>query len=151
MRTPGRHTLADLWRAFLDEQIQRGRRLREHCGRAQRQVADVLEDADLLGLAENHTEQRERIEVRRLVRAVLDREQVIAEPVGKPRRLEHPAGVPRVRDQEVPELDLMAVVGHGGPVSRSQNPTGCRMRTTWMRPGISWWISRIFPTKLFCP
>ena len=36
-------------------------------------------------------------------------------------------------------------------VSASQNPTGCRMRTTWMRPGSSWWISRILPTRLFCP
>jgi maleate isomerase len=27
-----------------------------------------------------------------------------------------------------------------------QNPTACRMSTTWMRPGSSWWISRIFPT-----
>jgi hypothetical protein len=33
----------------------------------------------------------------------------------------------------------------------SQNPTDCRMRTMWMRPGNSWWISRIFPTELFCP
>jgi hypothetical protein len=32
-----------------------------------------------------------------------------------------------------------------------QNPTDWRMRTTWMRPGSSWWISRIFPTELFCP
>src|SRR5437870_422389 len=31
----------------------------------------------------------------------------------------------------------------------AQNPTVCRMRTTWMRPGSSWWISRIFPTRLF--
>jgi hypothetical protein len=33
----------------------------------------------------------------------------------------------------------------------SQNPTGWRMRTTWIRPGNSWWISRIFPTELFWP
>jgi len=32
-----------------------------------------------------------------------------------------------------------------------QYPTTCRMRTTWMRPGSSWWISRILPTELFCP
>src|ERR1700730_13830444 len=31
------------------------------------------------------------------------------------------------------------LVGH-------QKPTTCRMRTTWMRPGVSWWISRILPT-----
>jgi hypothetical protein len=34
---------------------------------------------------------------------------------------------------------------------QGQNPTDCRMRTTWMRPGCSWWISRIFPTALFWP
>ena len=27
-----------------------------------------------------------------------------------------------------------------------QNPTTCRMRTMWMRPGSSWWISMILPT-----
>ena len=32
-----------------------------------------------------------------------------------------------------------------------QNPTAWRISTTWMRPGISWWISRILPTKLFWP
>jgi hypothetical protein len=32
-----------------------------------------------------------------------------------------------------------------------QKPTLCRMSTTWMRPGCSWWISRILPTALFCP
>jgi hypothetical protein len=33
----------------------------------------------------------------------------------------------------------------------AQNPTNLRMSTTWMRPGCSWWISRILPTALFCP
>ena len=36
-------------------------------------------------------------------------------------------------------------------VSASQKPTDCRMRTTWTRPGSSWWISRTLPTRLFCP
>ena len=34
---------------------------------------------------------------------------------------------------------------------RYQNPTRRRMRMTWIRPGFSWWISRIFPTTLCCP
>jgi hypothetical protein len=29
---------------------------------------------------------------------------------------------------------------------RHQNPIGCRMNTTWMRPGCSWWISSSLPT-----
>jgi hypothetical protein len=33
----------------------------------------------------------------------------------------------------------------------AQKPTDRRMRTTWMRPGGPSWISRIFPTELFCP
>ena len=94
------------------EQVERRRRLREHGRWAQRQVADVLEDADPLGLGEDHPEQRERVEVRRLVGVVLDGEQVVAEPVGEARRLEHTLRVVGVRDQEVAELDLVAVVGH---------------------------------------
>ena len=43
------------------EQVERRRRLREHGRRAQRQVADVLKDADPLGLGEDHTEQRKRV------------------------------------------------------------------------------------------
>ena len=35
--------------------------------------------------------------------------------------------------------------------SSSQNPIACRMRTTWMRPAFSSWISSIFPMRLFCP
>ena len=36
---------------------------------------------------------------------------------------------------------------HGTPRGiEHQKPTDCRMSTTWMRPGCSWWISRIFPT-----
>ena len=27
----------------------------------------------------------------------------------------------------------------------NQNPTACRITTTWVRPGSSWWISRILP------
>ena len=94
------------------EQVERRRRLREHRRRAQRQVSDVLEDADPLGLAEDHAEQRQRVEVRRLVGVVLDAEQVVAELVGQARRLEHPVGVARVRDQEVAELYVVAVIGH---------------------------------------
>jgi hypothetical protein len=94
------------------ELVERRRRLREHRWRAQRQVADVLEDADPLGLGENHAEQRERVEMRRLIRVVLDGEQVVAEPVGETRRLEHSVGIAGVRVQEVPELQWMAVVGH---------------------------------------
>jgi hypothetical protein len=36
-------------------------------------------------------------------------------------------------------------------VAHHQNPPLCRMRTTWIRPRNSWWISRILPTKLFWP
>ena len=39
--------------------------------------------------------------------------------------------------------------GPGGAPGRrgvAQNPAGCLTSTTWMRPGSSWWISRIFPT-----
>ena len=32
-----------------------------------------------------------------------------------------------------------------------QKPTGCRTRKTWILPGASCWISRVFPTWLFCP
>src|SRR5439155_22722506 len=40
----------------------------------------------------------------------------------------------------------------GSTVAHSyQNPTAWRMRTTWMRPGSSWWMSRMFATRLFCP
>jgi hypothetical protein len=35
--------------------------------------------------------------------------------------------------------------------SAVQKPTCWRMRTTWMRSGSSWWISRIFPTWLCWP
>jgi len=43
--------------------------------------------------------------------------------------------------------------GRAGDLTGSavQKPTCWRMRTTWMRPGSSWWISRIFPTWLCCP
>ena len=37
------------------------------------------------------------------------------------------------------------------PVIANQNPTTARMRTTWMRPGSSSWISRILPMRLFAP
>jgi hypothetical protein len=70
-----------------------------------------------LGLGEDHAEQRERVEVRRLVWVVLDGEQVVAEPVGEARRLEHALQVAGLWDQEVAELDLMAVIGH--PAQRS--------------------------------
>jgi len=57
---------------------------------------------------------------------------------------------------------LWAVKGHHGVLddvfvtltvgshrfAPGQKPTGWRMRTTWMRPGSSWWISRILPTEL---
>jgi hypothetical protein len=54
------------------EQVERRRRLREGRRRAERQVANILEHADPLGLREDHADQRERIEVRRLVGVVLD-------------------------------------------------------------------------------
>src|SRR5262249_13187602 len=41
--------------------------------------------------------------------------------------------------------------GVGASGSSRQKPTDSRMMTTWMRPGSSWWISRIFPTRLFMP
>jgi hypothetical protein len=65
-----------------------------------------------LGLGEDHAEQHESVEVRRLVGVVLNGEQVITEPVTQTRRLEHPVGVAGVRAEEVPELQAMAVVGH---------------------------------------
>ena len=43
--------------------------------------------------------------------------------------------------------EQIALIGPAPP----QKPTDCRMRVTWMRPGSSWWISRIFPMELFCP
>ena len=44
---------------------------------------------------------------------------------------------------------LLAPAGRSGPAA--QKPTCWRMRTMWMRPGSSWWISRILPTWLCCP
>jgi hypothetical protein len=49
--------------------------------------------------------------VRRLVGVVLDGEQVVAEPVGKAGGLEHALRIAGVRDQEIPELEVVAVVG----------------------------------------
>jgi hypothetical protein len=60
--------------ATAAEQVERRRRLREHGRWAQRQVADVLEDADPLGLGEDHTEQRQRVQVCPLIGMVLDGE-----------------------------------------------------------------------------
>ena len=93
------------------EQVERRRRLCERRGRAQRQVAHVLKDADPLGLGEDHTRQRERVEVRGLVGVVLDGEQVVAKSVRETRRLERPVRVVGVRNQEVAELERMAVIG----------------------------------------
>jgi hypothetical protein len=94
------------------EQVERGGSLREHGRWAQRQVADVLEDPDSLRAGEDRSEQRQRLEVRRLVGVVLNAEPVVAEPVREPSRLENPVGVAGVRDQEVPEVQAMAVVRH---------------------------------------
>ena len=94
------------------EQVERRRRLREHGRRAQRQVADVLEDADPLGPGEDHAEQRQRVQMGPLVGVVLDGEQVVAEPVGEARRLKDALRVLGVRDQEIAELDVVAVIGH---------------------------------------
>jgi len=38
-----------------------------------------------------------------------------------------------------------------GPGRAAQKPTACRIRTTLIRPGCSWWISRTLPTRLCCP
>jgi hypothetical protein len=43
---------------------------------------------------------------------VLHAEQVVAEPVGEDRRLNHTVRIARVRHEEVAELELAAVVGH---------------------------------------
>jgi hypothetical protein len=50
--------------------------------------------------------------VRALVRVVLDAEQVIAELIGQARCLHYAVGIVCVRAQEVPELDLVSVVGN---------------------------------------
>jgi hypothetical protein len=43
---------------------------------------------------------------------------------------------------------IMVKIRQGQVANRlaHQNPTGWRMRTMWMRPGRSWWISRTLPT-----
>jgi hypothetical protein len=56
------------------------------------------------------------------------------------------AGIPAqvvVVERPLVVKQLAANLGGG---QATQKPAGCRMRTTWMRPGCSWWISRTFPT-----
>jgi hypothetical protein len=64
---------------------------------------------DPLGLSEDHPEQRQRVEVGRLIGVVLHREQVVPEPVRQPRRLEYAERVTGVRDQEIPELHVVTI------------------------------------------
>ena len=59
-----------------------------------------------------------------LVGMVLDGEQVVAEPVGQARRLEHSMRVAGVRDQEVAELDFVAVVGIAASLVRTRPTAG---------------------------
>ena len=75
--------------AAAAQQVERRRRLGEHGRRPQRQVADVGEDAHRCRLREDRGEQRQRVEVARLVGMVLDAEQVVAEAVEQARGLEH--------------------------------------------------------------
>jgi len=65
---------------------------------------------------------------------------------------EHGFSVEVVADLDAAREAVLARLPDGPTVAHcDQNPTTCRIRTTWMRPGSSWWISRTFPTRLFCP
>ena len=95
--------------AAAAQQVERRRRLGEHGRRPERQVADIREDAHGRRPGEDRREQRQRVEVARLVGMVLNGEQVVAEAVDEARRLQHPRRVAGV-DQEVAELERVAVV-----------------------------------------
>jgi hypothetical protein len=71
-----------------------------HDRTARAPVPGVLNDANPLGLGEDHAEQRQCVEMRGPVGMVLDGEQVLAEPVGQARRLEQALRVAGVRSQE---------------------------------------------------
>jgi hypothetical protein len=94
------------------EHVQRRCSLREYRRRSQWEVSHRREHADPLRSAEDHADQRERIQMPPLVGVVLDPEQVVPELVGKAGCLQDTAGITCVRCQEVTELHRVSVVGH---------------------------------------
>ena len=77
------------------EDVERRHRPRQHGGRAQRQVEDVGGERDPLGPRRDERQQRPGVQEPRLVRVVLEGDQVEAGPLGEHREGDDAAGVAR--------------------------------------------------------
>ena len=77
------------------EDVEAGGAAGEHDRRAQRQVGDVGRDADVGGRRRDDRQQRPGVEEARLVRVVLEADEVQPGDVGEPRELDHGVGLAR--------------------------------------------------------
>src|SRR5690606_35934161 len=104
--------------ATAAEDVERGRGPGEDGGRPQRQAEDVPAKPYPLGASSHIGQQRPGVQERRLVRVVLERDQVEPCPVGGDRQVEHVLWTAGTGGDERAEHQIVTVVRHTNVSSR---------------------------------
>jgi hypothetical protein len=104
------------------EQVQAGHAAGQHGRLTQRQVQHVTRQGDALGPGRHVGHQRPGVEKRRLVRMILERDQVQPGRLGQLGELHHALGLLVARGEKDAERELMAVVSHRGNPASARTP-----------------------------